>query len=148
MKLYLVMSPGRRLVPASDEDRAKLRAFRPGDMLPVRVTKPRNGDHTRKFFALLRFVAEHHPRMRSTESLLIELKMLTGHYDHYIRQDTGEVVYMPKSISFDEMDEGDFIVWSAQARELIFSRFIPELTSTKRDRARFEHEIEQWLAWN
>jgi hypothetical protein len=145
VNLYLVVTPSRHIVPASPEDRAKLRAFKPGDMLPCKFTKPRNGDHHRKFMALVSFVASHHPSYRSVDALLVELKMRTGHYDHYVRKHTGEVVYVPKSISFDEMDEGDFIVWSARAREVLFAEMFPEFT--ERDRERLHAEIEGWLAW-
>lgn len=145
MKLYLIVTKSRHIVPATPEDRAKLRALKPGDMIPCRITKPRNGDHHRKFMALVSFVAGHHPLYRDVESLLVELKMRTGHYDHYVRRSTGEIVYIPKSIAFDEMDEGDFIIWSAKAKEAIFTHFLPEFT--ERDRARLWREIEDWHAW-
>lgn len=96
--------------------------------------------------ALVAFVAEYHPKYRGdTASLLVELKMRTGHYDHYIRRATGEVVYIPKSIAFDEMDEGDFTLWSAKAREILFAEFLPEFS--ERDRDRLHNEIEGWYAW-
>lgn len=145
MKLALVVTPSRHIVPASHEDRVKVRALRPGDVLPVRITKPRNGDHHRKFMALVAFVAAHHPTYRSVEDVKTELKLRTGHYDHYVRRATGEIVYIPKSIAFDEMDEGDFAVWSAEAREVIFAQMLPEFTA--RDRERLAQEIESWHAW-
>lgn len=147
MKLALVVTPSRHIVPASPHDRAKVRALHPGDVLPVHIAKPRNGDHHRKFCALVSFVAEHHPKYRGDfRAVLTELKMATGHYDHYVRRSSGEVVYIPRSIAFEEMDEGDFVEWSARAREVIFERMLPEFTA--RDRARLHEEIEGWLAWN
>lgn len=145
MRIELVVTKSRHIVPASPDDRARVRTLRPGDILPVRITKPRNGDHHRKFMALVAFVAEHHPHYRSVPDVLVELKMRTGHYDHYVRRLTGEVVYIPKSIAFDEMDEGDFAIWSAQAREIIFSAMLPEFTA--RDRERLALEIDGWCAW-
>lgn len=144
MKIYFVLTKSRHVVPASDDDRAKLRTMKPGDMIPCRITKPRNGDHHRKFMALVQFVAEHHPKFRSVESLLIELKMRTGHYDHFVRRD-GDVVYIPRSIDFEAMDEGDFAVWSAKAREILFAQFLPEFTA--RDRMRLAQEIDGWVRW-
>lgn len=141
------MTPSRHIVPASDEDRQKLRALKAGDMIPCKFTKPRNGAHHRRFMALATFVADYHPKYRGDlASFLVELKLRTGHHDHYVRRDSGEVVYIPKSIAFEEMDEGDFIAWSTKAREVIFAQFLPEFT--ERDRARLAREIEGWLAWN
>lgn len=145
MNLLLVVTPSRHVVPATPQDREKLRAFKPGDVLPVRIKKPRNGDHHRKFMALVSFVAAHHPTYRDRESLLIELKMRTGHYDHYVRRASGEVVYIPKSIAFDEMDEGDFIEWSARAREILYEHFLAEFTDA--DKKRLSTEIDGWLSW-
>lgn len=145
MKFFLVKTPSGRLVPASDEDREKIRALRPGDMVPVKIGKPRNGDHHRRFMALLTFVAEHHPTYRTVDPLLIELKMRTGHYDHYIRRATGEVVYIPKSIDFESMDELDFVVWSKHARQVIYDEFLHDFT--ERDKRRLSAEIDHWLAW-
>jgi hypothetical protein len=109
------------------------------------MTKPRNGDHHRKFMALVAFVAEHHPTYRDVGDVMVELKLRTGHYDHYVRRATGEVVFLPKSIAFDEMDEADFIVWSGKAKQVIFDKMLPEFT--ERDRARLGEEIDAWCAW-
>lgn len=145
VNLLLVLTKSRHVVPATDEDREKLRAFKPGDVLPCKFTKPRNGDHHRKFMALVSFVAAHSPTYRDRAVLLVELKMRTGHFDLYVRRATGEVVYIPKSIAYDEMDEGDFIVWSAKARELLLSEFLAEFTDA--DKRRLHAEIDGWLAW-
>lgn len=142
-----MVSKGRHIVPASDEDRAKLRAFKPGDALLVKMGKPRNADHHRKFMALVAFVAEHHPtfrRYRTSKPLLHFLKMETGHYDEYVRED-GEIIRIPKSIAFDEMDEADFIVWSEQARRILLDDLLPGFT--QRDKQRLEREIEGWHVW-
>jgi hypothetical protein len=151
VKVFLVKTRSGHLVPATEQDKLKLRALRPGDMLPVRIRKARNGDHHRKFMALVTFVADHHPSFDGVhpevaiERLLDKLKMATGLYTHYILPETGEVVFRPGSISFDEMDEGDFVVWSAKAREEIFTKYLPEFS--ERDKARLAAEIDGWLRW-
>lgn len=145
MKLDLVVSPGRRFVPATDEDREKARALRPGDILPVRIRKPRNGDHHRKFRALVAFVADHHPKYRSQADVMVELKLRTGHYREFIRRETGEMIYVPLSTAFDEMDEGEFVLWSGKAKEVIFDHMLPGFTA--RDKRRLEGEIEAWQRW-
>ena len=148
MRLTLVLTRGRHIVPASDEDRAKLRAFKPGDTLQVKQSKARNYAHHAKFMALVTFVAEHHPlfrRFHNKEPLLHYLKDATGHYTSYVKPD-GELVKIMGSISFDEMDEGDFIIWSAQAKQIMLDELLPGFTD--RDKQRLEQEIEGWMAWN
>ncbi len=151
MKLYLVKTPSGHLVPASVDDRLKLRTLKPGDMLPVRIRHPRNGDHHRKFMSLVSFVAANHPRYRDMpldggiERVLTKLKLETGHYDHHVLAETGELVYMPRSISFEDMDEGEFVVWSKSAREYVYAHLLPGFTD--RDKVRLAGEIDNWLAW-
>lgn len=146
MKLDLVVSKGRRFIPATPEDREKSRALQPGDILHIRIAKPRNGDHHRKFRALVAFVADHHPYFRNQTDLMVELKLRTGHYREHIKRDTGELIFVPLSTSYDEMDEGEFIEWSGRAKRVIFEQLLPEFT--ERDKRRLEAEIDGWVAWN
>lgn len=107
MRLDLVLTPKRRIAPATSRDEERLRIFRPGDLLPVRVTKPRNGGNHRRFFALLQFIADNHPRYNTVDAALLELKVRAHHYDEYITRD-GEIVFVPRSIAYDEVDEAEF----------------------------------------
>lgn len=145
MKLNLVVSPGRRFVPATDEDRDKARALPVGSLLPVSIRVPRNYKHHCKFRALVTFVADYHSKYRSTEDVMLELKLRTGHYKEYIRASTGEVVFIPLPTNFDEMDEGDFIAWSAKAKKVILEQLLPDFS--ERQKKRLDREIEEWSEW-
>lgn len=147
MKLNLIVSPGHRYVPATQDDREKARALQVGDILPVSIRKPRNGDHHRKFMALVGFVASHHPTFRkfsSAEPLLYFLKMETGHYVVFEKAD-GEVIRIPRGINYDDMDEGEFVAWSARARRILLDDLLPGFT--ERDKQRLAFEIDSWFAW-
>lgn len=119
-------------------------------MVPVELRKARDGTHHRRFMMLVSFVVDHHPAFdgmhpsAATTLLLDKLKMATGHYRHHIL-DTGEIIYQPLSISFDAMDEGEFAVWSAKAREVIHAKYLAEFTPW--DKVRLAREIDSWLAW-
>lgn len=124
MRLDLVVGKRRRIVPATEADEERLRTLRPGDLLPVHIRKPRNSGHHRKFFALLQFVAENHPRFARVEDVLLEVKVRLHHYREHITLD-GEIVYVPKSISYDEMDEGDFTIFYNRAVEVVATDLLP-----------------------
>lgn len=141
MQLDLVMTPRRVIVPATERDAERLRVFQPGDLLPVSVRKPRNGDHWRKFMALCAFVADNHPQFSDVDGVVSFLKYATKHYTPLICPG-GEVIPLLKSISFDAMDEGEFREWSAQAKRVIFNDLFPKI-----NRKRVLREINEWLEW-
>ena len=136
------MTPRRVIVPATERDAERLKVFKPGDLLPVSVRKPRNGDHHRKFMALVAFVAHHHPKYDDVESVLRLLKYWTHHFDETVTPG-GKIVYEMRSISWREMDEGEFREWSGKAREVVFTRLFPDIP-----RERIEDELDEWLRWN
>lgn len=141
MDIDLVMTPRRLIVPATERDAERLKIVKPGDLLPVNIRKVRNGDHHRKFMALVAFVADNHPVYSTVEDVLRVLKFYTGHFDETVTA-TGRIVYEMRSISWREMDEGEFREWSARARDEIFNRMFPDLP-----RERIDREIDEWLKW-
>lgn len=145
VKLNLVVSPGRRFIPATDEDRDKARALPIGALLPVAIKIPRNYKHHCKFRLLVNFVADYHAKYRSPEDVMLELKLRTGHYKEFIRRSTGEVVFIPLPTNFDEMDEGDFVNWSGKAKKVILEQLLPDFS--EQQKKRLEREIESWSEW-
>ena len=148
VNVTLVKSRAGTFIAYTDEDREKLRSIKPGQAVRVKIGRPRNLDHHRKLMALIQFVAEHHPdwrRHHSIEPLLYALKMATGHFTAYTRSSTGEIIQIPKSIAFDAVDEGDFVVWANKVRQIIFDELLPGFT--ERDKQRLAREIDGWMAW-
>lgn len=144
MKLQLTVSPGRRFVPLTDEDREKGRTLPVDAVLTAHVRVPRNPKHHAKFRALVSFVADHHPIWRTPAAVMLELKLRTGHYAEHIRE-TGEVIFVPLPTNFDEMDEGDFVVWSAKAKRVILEHMLPGFRDA--DLSRLERELDEWAEW-
>ena len=146
VNVALVKTRSGMIAGATDEDRAKLRAWPAGFVARVKVNRPRNIDHHRKFMACVSFVAERHPlfcRYATIDPLLHFLKDETGHWSSYTKPD-GEIVRIMRSIAFDEMDEGEFIAWSRKAKPLLVALMDDIGERAKR---RHEAELDGWVAW-
>lgn len=131
MRLDLVLAPRKRIIPATERDVDRLAAFRVGDMLPVQTHgKPRNGGNHRRFFAMVRFIAENHPLFTTEEDVLVELKLRAGHYREHITSD-GEIVYIPKSIDYETLDEVEFREFFDKAITAATADMLPNLSPVK-----------------
>ncbi len=107
MRCIVKVTPARFLTPAYETDEAAFESLRPGNMYKADIRKARNPDHHRKGFALINVIFENQERYRTIEDLLVELKLMTGWYREHIRSD-GTIIYVPKSISFADMDQLEF----------------------------------------
>lgn len=95
------------LFPDMDEDSQYLCKVPDGEYLMAKVTRPRNIRLHRKFFALLNLAVQNQNKYNNVDQLLIAVKIKIGHFDMQITE-SGEVVYIPKSISFANMDDLEF----------------------------------------
>jgi len=96
------------LKPVDDYGIELLRKVKVGEVVQCEVNRPRNLAHHRKFWALLTVVWEASGDWSSPYGLLIELKVRLGHVQEILLRDTGELVRVPKSISFAQMDQTEF----------------------------------------
>jgi hypothetical protein len=96
------------LAPADDFAREAIRHWKVGATLRAQVTKMRNASMHRKFFALLTTVWQACDQYPTVDALLTDLKFRLGHTDDVLLVSTGEVVRIPKSISFAAMDQVEF----------------------------------------
>ncbi len=95
------------LVPADEQSAELIRGLAQGEIIRAKVTRPRNLLHHRKFFALLQLVHSATDQWPSVDALLVELKFALDHVEH-VQLSSGEVVRLPKSISFAKMDDLEF----------------------------------------
>lgn len=99
---------GQHLIPLDLHDLEALRQVcGAGEIVSTDIKKARNLRFHRLFFALLQAVVANQERHSNVEDLLVELKLKVGHYQEHVTA-KGEMVYVPKSISFDRMDELEF----------------------------------------
>lgn len=127
MKIYLkVTSSG--LVPMYDSDHEEKKKLKIGSEVLAEIRVPRNLEHHKKFFALLRLVMDNMPetlseRYTSTERLLDEIKFQCGYFEEHITL-SGRVTYKPKSIAFDTMNQTDFEAFYNKALDVVLKWFL------------------------
>ncbi|MDQ6968712.1 MAG: DUF1367 family protein [Mariprofundaceae bacterium] len=114
-EIHLRKMQGGMLVAATQQDHDLLRVWRVGTDLRAKIVKPRNGQFHRLAFALLNLVLENQERYSTIEDLLVEFKLKSGHYSEHVTT-KGVMIYVPKSIAFDKMDQSEF--------EILYSKWI------------------------
>ena len=106
MKVFL-RREGSRLAPAGADDEEKIRGLRGENWYKADLRKVRNPGHHRKAFALIKLMFDSQERYETIDDLLVELKVRTGWYHEHILP-SGQLVYVPKSIAFENMDQIEF----------------------------------------
>lgn len=122
----LVRSDGTCLIPTT---KAGLRwvMSRAGDTFVVRVLRERSVQHHRKFFALVNWVAHNHPTYNTTAKALDAVKFATGHVHWEPHPVTGALIPIPKSISFESMEQEQFAVFYEDAIKAVLEHLAPEV---------------------
>lgn len=95
------------LQPAHEDGETWLRKQKASKHFKANMKSSRNPDHHRKAFALLKIVLDNQDRYTNIEDVLIEFKLKSGHYQEHITT-KGVLMYIPKSIAFDEMGQEEF----------------------------------------
>ena len=139
MKAVLLKTPhGLRGSTPDDQQawakfRRKLETMKPGAFLRFEWSSPRNGAHHRKLFALLHLIVENSETFNTTEKALVAVKLATGHFDLMVHPLTGEIVQIPKSISFEGMGQEDFDAFYTGAIDAVLQSILPQLDREKAD---------------
>ena len=117
---------GNSLAPSDDQSYEALAKLKNGDLVEVLISKKRNLQHHRLFFALARKVFENIPEGRydNLEAMVTAIKVGVGHCD-IIPMKSGEVCYIPHSISFETMQQHEFDVFFQRAVNLIVKDLLP-----------------------
>lgn len=103
--MYLVKK-NNALYPAHDSDHRELSKYKIGDILDCKLTKPRNPEFHKKFFALLNLGFSNQDKYSKFEHYRIVMTMKAGFYEQ-IKTDRG-TIYTAKSISFGSMPQDEF----------------------------------------
>lgn len=127
MAQIAVTRSGNWLIPASVDDRDAIKHLKPGEVYRFEFKKMRNAAHHRKFFALVGFVAQHSSVYDTTDKALIAIKLAVGHCDFVAHPQTGELVAMPKSISFASMDQIEFDKFYEKAVNGVMQYLLPHI---------------------
>ncbi|MCD8266042.1 MAG: DUF1367 family protein [Prevotellaceae bacterium] len=122
-------------VPVYGSDWDAKRRLGGGKDFLLTVKKPRNIRFHRKFFALVKLVADNLPEelaerwhvdARDPETMLRRYKRDLGYYDPYVNE-RGEIEIVFRSIRFDDMDQTQFEEFYERAVGLTLSEYLPRM---------------------
>lgn len=123
------MVTGNGLVPIYDSDFDEKQRLKYGDKVLCRITKPRNYEFHKKFFALVRLTYQNLPErlqlmlnIRSEEDMLVCMKLELG-YARTVWHKRRQVV-IPDSISFAAMDQTEFERFFDRAVDIVLGLYL------------------------
>lgn len=131
---------GGSLQPIDDQGRAVIAKLGRGEVVAMTMRRPRNVGHHRKLFALLSLIHENQSRYPTVEDLLDAIKIYIGHCTTITLRD-GRTGYVPKSISFAQMDQAGFETFWDRIVTVVCEQIIPGL-----QRADLERELVDLVA--
>lgn len=111
----IMMRRGMTLVPTDSDSQETLRALGWDELVAVTIVRPRNIKHHRKFFKMIGEVFKAQHQYLEQDDMLDDIKIELGHCRRRVRPD-GSVSFIPKSISFAQMDQTAF--------EVFYNRFL------------------------
>src|SRR6266702_6241273 len=92
-------------------------------------SRPRNLRHLRLYWAIVRFLQQHVFEHKDEEIIHLSIKLATGLVYMFRNVDTGDILFGPKSISFNNMDQEQFDQFFDAAVETIAKRWLPPGTT-------------------
>lgn len=128
-------APGGMLVPCDEPSREVVARWKLGQGVTATVRRFRNLQHHRKFFALLTVIAENSDTFDNTDKALAGVKLAAGHVDWIPHPATGELVPVPRSISFASMDQSGFDLFWDRALSAVIKHILPAMNRVSLDRA-------------
>jgi len=144
MDIYLTKDSYNRFIPAFGSDYESAKKIAVGDTVKASVTKPRNVQFHKKFFAMLdcihRTMSEDLTATYPTpENLRYVMMILTGNFDIIILPD-GTQNKKPKSISFAAMDDLEFEGVYSACLDVGLKYFLKDISKEE-----FERELLNFL---
>lgn len=132
MDIYCKVTP-YGLAPRHPSDSEAFQRLRMGSIVKCKVANPRNYEHHKKFFALLRLTYENLPlpliqkwHIHSPDDMLRRFKRDLGYYTtRTTPEGVREIEY--KSISFATMEQHQFERFYHQAINLVLHKYIKGL---------------------
>ena len=127
MEIFLRKRSDGSFVPEYGNDYDEVKKIPEGTEVKAVITRPRNIGHHRKFFALLRLVADNLPEgmdvYKNTTLLLDEIKFQLEHFE--LRQNIdGNPYYLVKSINFASMDQTEFKEFYSRSIDVVLKYFL------------------------
>ena len=142
MKL-LLKNTASGLVPIYDDDFDEKKKLKIGQVYEVSIKLVRNYEFHKKYFALINYAWEYltEPQMefyKNKEVFRKIIEVVAGHCEKWYSPALKDWVEIPKSISFDKMDNAEFQDLYARVLDVI-------IISLKIDKEEFERNVANFL---
>lgn len=132
MDIFCKVTP-HGLVPMYDSDFDLKKRLKIGSVVKCKVSNPRNYEHHKKFFALVRLTFDNLPsnlaeswKIHNEEDMLRRFKRDLGYFTStYNERGEREIEY--QSISFAAMEQYEFERFYNQCIDLVLSKYIKGL---------------------
>jgi len=124
VKVYMKKQLNGALTPDDEYATELLRGIKTGSVVHVDISKPRNIQFLRKYFALLGIAFENQERYTDFESFREEVIIASGFYTKHAHLDGTESKHA-KSISFARMDDLEFNQLYQRTIDAIITNFLP-----------------------
>lgn len=98
---------GGVMIPSDEEVQEKMQKVENGTEVIVDIKFKRNPKFHRLAFSFLNLILKNQDQYKNLDDLLVEFKLKSGHYQEHITT-KGKMIYIPKSIAFDELDQIEF----------------------------------------
>jgi hypothetical protein len=98
-----------------------------GELVSFSWKRERNPGFHRKFFALVTYVKDNSEVFDTKAKATTAVKIAAGHVEWEMSPVTGELVPIPKSISFDAMDQNEFDQFYSDAIDGIVKHVLPHM---------------------
>lgn len=105
-----------------------VKKLEPGEFFTLSWRRERNPAHHRKLMALVTYVAENSDVYDNKAKALDAVKLAAGHCDWIQDPKGGGLVPIPKSISFDNLDQDAFEEFYANAIQGVITHILPHMT--------------------
>lgn len=110
-----------------DDGEDVLRRVKLGDLVTVEIKRSRHLKRFRLFWVVIGMVFDNQTHYTAKEHLVTALKIRLGHCDWVPLPHTGELVPVPKSIAFNNMEEDDFTTFMDKVFDVIAAEFLPTM---------------------
>lgn len=129
MDIFCKVTP-HGLVPLYDSDYDLKKRLRVGSVVKCKVSNPRNYEHHKKFFALVRLTFDNLPsnlaeyyRVHNEEDMLRRFKRDLGYFKTSLNE-RGEKEIEYQSISFSAMEQHEFERFYNQCIDLVLYKYL------------------------
>jgi hypothetical protein len=123
--LFIRTAHGLMIDSADERSQFILRGIPLGASVQVEITRPRNINRHRLFWALASAIAQAIPGSLTAENIVEILKIETGHCT--IVRGKRDTYRLPKSIAFHKMEEPEFQAFMDRCFQFICSTWLPHL---------------------